>query len=615
MEKRNEFQTTLENGVQEDVRNNIKLEVLQKELDELQALVIKTPEQEKRIKFLLKEINDINGKNPEEKAQDKSEEKKDVLDKKIDIKKANYDQLLARRQEIKLALEEINKSAVIDVAKRENLEKELKEIEAALLVMEMGELEAKENVEKAPEDEQTKEEKQEEAKEKIEDEENLNGAKKVAEKEEQLKQAYREAMLKYYAIREVNQRKLNADKTRLVSRPDEYLKEINAEVAMYNARDNCLKVMGKDPFEAERQVLREQEKKNQKDTTQRLDDQVAEYRELEIKLERLDKIRREQAEENHKAIKGGATQKQIDKLNEELAETDSKLNQVKQDLIKSKDKLSESMEILENRKERRQALSLETREFNAQSKVEQANIKYASSKEGIRRNDYSEAKKSETKHIKEEVERNEARVEKLKRELKDVKEKEPDNFKKRLSLLEDLDDASQQLEVSRETQKDIDRGIEPETDEAIREVEKDYKSSEERKEDFKKDAEELIQKIEEKEKEEGELAVQDPTGLTAEAIEEKKEEVVASAIAVPAVMGKDSSVIEAAVVGEKLAKESIPPEGAPCSIAELNNPNLYNVINPDDPKAAEEYVKLVEEAEKDNEELNKIEYHVMDEIE
>ena len=404
-------------------------------------------------------------------------------------------------------------------------------------------------------------------------------------KEAELKQAYYDAMVNFYAIRKANAQRLQGNKERLVSTDEEYLQEIKAEDAMYRARETYIKLGKADPYTEERQALREQEKQLQKANMNRLQQKTQEYRQLEIELAKLQKARNEKEEDIAKAIRNGATKEILDELNRDLKELDHKIKITKQDLAQVKDKLVVSMDVLERRNARRRELNLESREYQAQSAKEQANIRYANEKTSKSRNDFVQANKLETSNINKEVQRNEDRYEQLKKELKELKEKEPENFEKRLALLEQLDDASQQLKASREVQKDVERGIEPDTDEAIKRAEKDYKTAEERKEEFTKKADDLIEAAKAQEKAEGEQTVEDPT----KSEEEKEKAVVMGAIAGAVILGDErdsiSEDIGQAAVGAFVTETCVIPE-LQDAVKDLN-----------DPAVAAEYVEQANEIE------------------
>lgn len=530
----------------------------------------------------------------------------------FNINTANYDQLLARRNEIKLTLEEALASPVKDNKKIDELKKELKEIDKAIASLELS----KEAVEK-----EEKNSKEDEEKEEVKDEQDLSEKERQEKqaKEAELQQAYYDAMVKFYAIRKANAIKLANNKDMLVNTSEEYLQEIKAEDAMYKARDEYLKLGKPDPYSEERQALREQEKQMTKENMARLNSKTQEFRKLEQELAKLQKMRSEKEEEIANAIKSGATQTVIDELNADLREIDYKINNTNQEIIKVKDGLSQAMEILELRRERRRELSLETREYGAQSANEQSNIRNAQNREAISRNDYVQATKLENSSIQNEVQRNEKRYDQLKKQLKEVKEKEPDNFEKRLALLEQLDDASQQLKASKEVQKDVERGIEPDADEAIKKAEKDYKSTEERKEDFVKQADDLIAAAKAQEKIQGENAVEGALGESVETQSNRATEAIAVGAAI-AIEGKNGDslvedVVQAAVISEAIGveEEKLPP--SPCPIVSLNNPDLYKPINPNTKEGREAAQETIEMNRQATEDAERIEQHAIEQIE
>ncbi len=606
MEKGNEFVETLQNSVEDEVLRGNEIKGLEEELQQLKSLVIRTPEHEKRIKELelkLAKIRDeISNEEPKKEVKEQEEKNPQPQNEQVEkfnIEAANYDELLARREEVKLALEEALASPVRDNKKIEELQRELVELEKAISILEnLGEKDEKEDI-------KTKQEEKAEVEEQLKDEQELSEAEKQAKQalEDELKQAYYDAMVNFYAIRRQNAEALRGRTDRLVSTDEEYLREIKAEDEMYRARDAYLKLGKGDPYTAEREALREQEKKLQKANMELLQKKTQEYRQLEIELARLQKARKEKEEDIEKAINAGATAEIIAELNRDLSELDYKIKNVKQDLAKVKDQLSYAMDVLERRNARRRELSLETREYNAQSHDEKANIRYASGKESKGRNDYVQANQLETSNIKKEVARNEARYDSVKKQLQELKKKEPDNFEKRLALLEQLEDASQQLKASKEVEKDIERGLEPDTDEAIKQAENNYKSKEERKAEFVKDTENLREAAESQEKAEGERTVEDPTGIKEEVEKQQKEAVTMAVAGAMVVGGPNDSMVkdatEAALIYTATApeKESIPPLGAPCPIAELNDPNLYVQM---DEKGSKEYVQTVEAIEQAN---------------
>lgn len=533
-----------------------------------------------------------------------------VQSSEFNIKTANYDQLLARRNEIKLALEEALASPVKDNKKIEELRKELADLDKALASIELTE-EAVEKEDKKPDEEEKKEE--------VKDETALNEQEQQEQlaREAELRQAYYDAMVKFYAIRKENAIKLANNKGMLVNTPEDYLLEIKAEDAMYRARDAYLKLGKADPYTEERQALREQEKQLQKDNMERLHAKTREYRQLEIELAKLQKMRAEKEEEIANAIKEGATQTILDELNADLREIDFKINNTKQALIETKEGLNRAMSVLEMRRARRRELSLETREYDAQSSREQSSIKRSQDKAAQSRNDYVQANKLETSTIRQEVARNEERCETLLQELKELKEKEPDNFEKRLGLLEQLDDASQQLKASKEMQKDMERGIEPDTDEAVKKNEKDYKTAEERKEDFVKQAEALIVAAKAQERAEGENAVTDTFGEKTENREATEMLAVGAALAIEGPNGDGivTDVVEAEIIHEAISGEAekLPP--APCTIGPLNNTELYNAIDPNTKEGREAAQKVIDMAKKAEKSAKQVEKQVQHEIE
>ncbi|MBQ8044511.1 MAG: hypothetical protein IJ272_10300 [Clostridia bacterium] len=603
MAKDNEFIETLQNSVEGDVLRDTEVQKLEQELIELEGLTIKTPEQAKRIKEIKEKLGKIVGK---EKNVEGKAEKKDISPERFNIKTANYNQLLARRAEVKLALEEALASPVKDNKKIDELRKELDELDKAIIAME--------NLEKVDEKEDKKTEQQEnaEVEEQQKDEQDLseNEKQEQAAKEAELKQAYYDAMVNFYAIREANANKLKNTPDRLVNTDEEYLQEIKAEDAMYRAREEYLKLGKSDPYTTEREALNEQAKRCEKENRDILTQKTGEYRKLEIELAKLQKARAEKEEDIAKAIQGGATQEIIAELNDDLKELDLKIKNTKQDLAKVKDNLSQAMETLELRRDRRRELNLESREYTAQSAKEQSNLRASSNKAAQSRNDFVQAGKLSTSSIKEEVKRNEKRYNDIKKQLEELKEKEPDNFEKRLALLEQLDDASQQLKASREVQKDVERGIEPDTDEAVKQAEKDYKSKEERKEDFAKDAEKLREAAEAQEKAEGERTIEDPTGISEEVAKQQKDAATMAVVGSMAIGGPEGDALAAGTIVEATEheQEAVPPKGAPCPIAELNDPKLYVQM---DEEGSKEYVQTVEAIEA----ANRVEEQAIEEAE
>ena len=108
--------------------------------------------------------------------------------------------------------------------------------------------------------------------EEIKDDKDLNEQQKQEKqaKESATKQAYYDAMINFYAIRQVNANRLKNNKDSLVNTDEEYIAEIKAEDAMYKAREEYIKLGKSDPYESEREALKEQEKKLQKDNIERL---------------------------------------------------------------------------------------------------------------------------------------------------------------------------------------------------------------------------------------------------------------------------------------------------------------------------------------------------------
>ena len=595
MAKENKFTKVLQNRVEASVLRDIEIQQLESELKALEVLAIKTPEQVKREKVIREKLAELRveeqgRKNAEEKVVNKQERKVIDQPEEFNIKAANYDQLLSRREEVKLALEEALASHIMAPEKIEKLLNELNELEKAIIALETIELTEEKEDKKTEQQEKTEIAEQQKNEQDLSDKEKEE---KIA-KEAELKQAYYDAMVKFYAIREANANKLGNSTDRLVNTNREYSQEIIAEDAMYKARDEYLKLGKSDPYTAEREALNEHAKKCEKQNRDILAQKTAKYRKLEIELARLQKARTEKEQDIDKAIKVGATPEIIAELKDDLNELDIKIKNTKQELAKVKENLSQAMEILENRRDLRRKLSLESREYDAQSAKEKANTSAARKVEAKSRNDVVQADKLSTSTIENEVQRNEKRYNDIKKQLKELKEKEPDNFEKRLALLEELYDASQQLKASKEVQKDIERGIELDTDEAIKQAEKDYKSKEEKKQDFIKDTKKLREAAEAKEKAEGERAVEDPIGIKRAAEKSEIEKIVGTAVAASVIAGQGDSgtkdAMTAAAVGT-IVKENIPPAGAPCNIKELNNPDLYKTINTK--KEGQEYIDTV----------------------
>ena len=591
MAKDNKFVEELQNSVEDGVVSKSKVMELQKEYIELEGKVIKTPEDQKRMNEIDKEISKIIKKDNIKKEVSEPEVPLKELSN-IDIEKANYDALLSKREELRRALDEINTSVIKDPEKIKELEKELLEVQKAIAEKE----DIQEDVEKTPKD---REQEDDEIKEEIKDEENLNEEERNEKeaKEAALKEAYYNAMVKLHAIKEENALRIK-ESGELVNTDEEYLHEIKAEDEMYKARDAYMALGKSDPYTAERQSLREQEKRLQKENLDLLNKKTKKFRELEVELSRLEKARREKEEEIANATRDGATREVIDELNRDLREIDHKIKDTKAKIIDMKDNLAKAMTTLENRKRRRRELNLETREYEAQSREEKDNIKAAQNKEDKRTNDYKQANRLQDKSINKEVTENERRVKEIEKELKEVTEKEPENFEKRLSLLEQLDDANQKLKASRETKDDVEKGREPDTDEAIKKNEDNYKKSEERKEEFEKKSKALRQAVRKQEEQKGQKALQNPTMSE----EEKKEDVEADTIALMAgasARTPEGAVIKMAVTKEivkEAKKEVIIP---PCSIPGVEK----SVRDMDNPEDAEEFVKVCDKADKEAQKL------------
>lgn len=585
MAKENEFVEELQNRVEPEALNKSKVMELQKEYMELEGKAIKSPEENKRMNDITKEIAKLI------KEDIKSEKKAPEVETDFNILAANYDSLIARREEIKRALEELNSSVIKDIQMIKDLEDELIEVEKAIKEKEN----LKDNVEQNKEEE--KEQEESEIKEEIKDEENLNEQEKAEKeaKEAALKEAYYNAMVKLHAIKEENALRIQGSDN-LVNTDEEYLQEIRAEDEMYKARDAYMALGKSDPYTAERQSLREQEKRLQKENLDLLNKKTKEYRELEIELSRLEKARHEKEEEIANATRDGATRDALDDLNRDLREIDHKIKDTKTRILDLKDNLSKAMETLENRKRRRRELNLETREYEAQSREEKENIKAEQDRADKRTNDYKQANKLQDKSINKEVYENEKRVEELEKELKEVTQKEPENFEKRLSLLEQLDDANQKLKASREIKDDIDKGREPDTDEAIKKNEENYKKSDERKEEFEKKSKELRKAAIEQEQQQGEKAVEDPTMSEKEKKEDVETDTIAYMVGATA-MTPEGTAIKAAVTKEILEEDKVPP----CPIPGVEK----SVRKMDNPEDAKEFVKVCEKADKEAREISK----------
>ena len=172
MAKENEFNEILQKSVEESVLRDNEVQKLESELKELEGLAIKTPEQVKREKTIREKLAELS-KGSETKEKDEAEEEQKVVEQpeKFNIKTANYDQLLARREEVKLALEEALASPVKDPKKIEQLENELKELEKAIIALEGSEL-TEESKEK--EDEKTEQQEKAEIEEQQKDEQDLS---------------------------------------------------------------------------------------------------------------------------------------------------------------------------------------------------------------------------------------------------------------------------------------------------------------------------------------------------------------------------------------------------------------------------------------------------------
>ena len=203
MAKENEFNETLQKSVEESVLRDNEIQKLESELKELEGLAIKTPEQAKREKEIKEVLAKLTGENKKEEKGKQQEEQKSEQPEKFNIKTANYDQLLARREERKLALEEALASPVKDPKKIEELQNELNELEKAIIALEGIEI-TEESKEK--EDEKTEQQEKAEIEEQQKDEQDLSEKEKQEKeaKEAELKQAYYDAMVKFYAIREAN---------------------------------------------------------------------------------------------------------------------------------------------------------------------------------------------------------------------------------------------------------------------------------------------------------------------------------------------------------------------------------------------------------------------------
>ena len=526
-----------------------------KQIEEEGSNVIKDPSNLENLKQQLEEINQAL-KEKEAKLAVKTgdvEVKEEVEEKPIDNRSDDE----KRRDELIKQIEEEESNVIKDPRKLESLKQELealnkkikeKETEQAV---ETGDVEAKADSQKDADENQKEETATEEKEEELRDEKDLSEEEKEKRREQAkvLKEAY------YVAMVNLHEKKMQSiskqlDSDELVISEANFKAEMDLEAKMYEARDAYLDIMKADPYTKLRTEHLKQEKEAREVVERQLRNMAKRFKEIEEEIKKIDEREQEISQE---LLSDDLTEEQKNRLQKELEELGVKRKDLEEERAEIREKLDKAIDTRRERAVRRSGLDRE--HVKTLSYEDKRNYDYQQAKVATMNQNFDDATKQHYQNIKIRIEQREQRIKDLNKELKEVPETD---FERRLLLLNELDKEASMLEADVIAKSDLDRGIIPEQEEAVKEAEEKFEMEEERKENFAKATEEAKIVAEEQKEEIGAAVVESPE-LANKAEEDRETAAMAATFAIATdspVPGEDTIVED--VVQYEVAKCVIP---------------------------------------------------------
>ena len=513
------------------------------------------------------------------------------------------DKLAEERAKLVNLLEEEKSNVIKDPSKIKRLEKQIEEIDKKINKLSKSQTEVEhEQDENMLDDEDKavneKEQKEEEEKkvdagdesivppsdeEKLPDEEDKE---KGLEDLQALKEAYYNALIAFYDKKKEVVRK-QIEKGELVSSDADFAEELRLETELYSARDKYLELGKEDPYTQKRTELIEQDKESREPIEMELRNKAKKFRELEEEIRKIDK---EERELNEKLLNPDLTEQEAEAIRKRQEELGSIRKRTETELAEIKEGLNNAIDIRTKRIGVRSGLNTEY--LNTLTTEDVRNYNYQQSKIALMNNNVKQANKQEYENIRNRINEREYKIKQINRELNELTDST--DFERRLDLLEQLDRETNMLEADRQSELDLDRGIELGEDKAKREAYNKEKVEEERHEDFiivtqdARDAVEQAKKHEESERNETTNILADEEEIQRENRADRLQAVAVSAIVSDSPIEMAGSYVATRAI-QQVARSSDPFR------AGLQD----RVTNIEDPEDAKRYLEVAEKADKE----------------
>ena len=349
---------------------------------------------------------------------------------------------------------------------------------------------------------------------------------------------------------------------------------------MYKARKAYMATGNEDPYEKFRENHDYIDRKAHEPFEREVRQQATRYREIETKIEEIDKG--------------------ISEINEELdtkdlsesdrAERKSRIQEleakkVKLDLEKAEYKdiegITETERVRAGKNRQLQALRRE-----AASKGQLKGYDYRRAQRQTAQYNVGLAQKTQEDNIKKRIEEREERIKSLEKQLNEA----PDSdLETRLNVLEELNKETNMLQADEDQQHNLDKGYKMTEVEMQKETIRAAKTAEEAQKEFEEDTREVRESLEQRAKVEGELAVAAPSVIGEQ---DKEREIKMKAAVAAAVIDKPGPE------KDNMVDDYFQYKTAECVIKGIEN-DVRDPNNPEDAKAMLEHEEQLQKADKE----------------
>ena len=362
--------------------------------------------------------------------------------------------------------------------------------------------------------------------------EKKNEQEKDKSNEEVLKQAYYDAIVAYYDAR-LKSVKHQREKRELIASDLDYKREERLELAMYNARIAYMSTGNEDPYAKFRARHEDIDRRAHEPFERELREKAARYREIESEIEQIDKGISEINEELVNKKLGDRDRAEKNATVEELKEKRKKL-----DLEKAEYKDIETIKEIQ-RERTSKSRKLQQLRRDATSKQQLKGYDNQRRQRQVSQHNIDVAQATQYANIEKRIQDSENKINSLEKKLKAT----PDSdLRERLNILEELNKETNELQFAEDQKDNLDKGYQMTESEMQQETIKAAEIAEETKKEFKQDTREVREALEQKDKVEGEMTVEQPS-IVGE--QDREIEIKTQAAVVAAVVGSDDTIVEA----------------------------------------------------------------------